>query len=322
MAKPDHIFVVGLSRSGTSLMRNILNKAEEVAVGGESHFLKHWIGYQGFQREFARVADISTDAGAKQVVDYIYNLRSNSRRGRGFWGWLQENVDRELFLQRLLESDRNEWILLDLLMEFYADGKPIRGEKTPAHIHSAPVLLKQYPNAKIIHMFRDPRAIFVSTRGWQLTRAHVTLPYRILRHFPVFMTEIFVSFHVIFTWLRVTQLHHQYQQRYPDNYYLCRFEDLVSNPEGALKKLCDFLEIEFTDNMLEISYQNSTVSSQQLSQGFDSSATSRWQKHMSPITYNWIVLWCNKHFPEFHYQALMLIGGIKFVEYWLGSAMV
>ena len=302
MAKPTHIFVVGLSRTGTNMMRKILNTSDEIALCGETHYLKHWMGYEGFQREFASVADISSDAGLDKLVDYIYNLRDNQKRARSFWRWVQNRIDPDTFRQRLQESSRDSWAPLEVVMDYFAEGKPIQGDKTPAHLYAVPELLERYPRAKIVHMFRDLRAIFVSEKRWQMSREFVTFPYGILRRSELLL-EIFLSFHALLTWLRAVQLHYQYQQRFPENYYLCRFENVVSDPAVELKRISEFLGIDFTDAMLEISYQNSTVRAQQQSQGLDASAASRWQQHMNPITNRWLLFWSKKHLIRFGYQV-------------------
>ncbi len=162
--QPSHIFIVGLNRTGTNLLRTILNCSPDVAICDETHFLKHWVGYRGYQREFANVGTTLSDDGIKKIVDYIYLIRDNAFRGMNFWKWIQRNIPREIFFQRLSNANKNEHAILDVVMDLFANGKPIRGDKTPAHIHSVSTLLEWYPRAKIIHMLRDPRAIFVSEK--------------------------------------------------------------------------------------------------------------------------------------------------------------
>lgn len=280
-------------------MRRILNASADIAICGETHYLKHWFGFQGFQREFASVGDITTEAGVERVVDYIYGIDGNSWRGRGFWGWVQRNTDRQEFLLKLLASDRSDHAVLDVVMDTYAGNRLVRGEKTPAHIHSVPTLLKWYPNSKIVHMFRDPRAIFVSEKSRQL-KEHITLPYRLLWRVEPLL-EIVLSFHIATTWLQIVRLHHRYLRSYPHNYYLCKYEDLVSDPETHLKKLCDFLDIEFTDQMLHLSYQNSSLVPRHQTQGIDSTAAERWRQHIHPATHRWLVFWVRRHLREFNY---------------------
>jgi hypothetical protein len=302
MTQPGYAFIVGLPRTGTTLVRNILNCSEDVAIcRGESHFFGdiRLLGLQtrpGFRQQFAKVGNISTDAGVKKLVDHIYNIRQNV-----FWSWVRENVNREDFLRRLLESDRTDRALFDLVMAFYADDKPVRGEKTPAHIHYVPTLLEWFPNAKIIHMFRDPRAVYVSAKK-KAARKNPTPPRSILRRSGV-IEEIYSSLVVITTCLRVIRLHHQYQQLYPNNYYFCKYEDLISDPKTNLQKLCDFLEIDFSKAMLQQTVVNSSfVSRDDQVQGFDTSAITRWRKHLHPVMNYWFVLCCKKQLLEFGYQ--------------------
>ena len=119
MSKPEYIFIVGLSRTGTNLMRRILNCSEDIAICGETHFLKHWFGFNGFKNEFERIGDISTEIGREKITNYIYNLKNNWKRGRGFWRWIPRNIDRNEFDKNILMSNKNEHILLDLLMDLY-----------------------------------------------------------------------------------------------------------------------------------------------------------------------------------------------------------
>jgi hypothetical protein len=300
MKQLGYIFIVGLPRTGTTLTRNILNCSEDVGMGGESHFFggpRRWgiqIG-QGFRQELAKVGNISTDVGAKKVVDYIYNIDKNN-----FWGKIAKKVDREEFLQRLLESDRSDRSLLDLAMAFHADGKPLRGEKTPAHLYWVPTLFEWFPNVKIIHTFRDPRAIYVSQK---MKGKKGDLPlYRSSFRRSELIFELYSSFHIITAWLRVIRLHYQYQQVYPNSYYFFKYEDLISNPKPSLQKLCDFLEISFNEKMLQQASVNSSFVPRNQIQGFDSQAIDRWRKHLHPMLHKWFLLWCKKHLLEFGYQ--------------------
>jgi Sulfotransferase family len=301
MKQPGYIFIVGLSRTGSTLTRNILNCSEDVGISDETHFFGsiRRLGVQtrqGFWQQLAKVGDISTDGGAEKVVDYIYNIRKKS-----FWARIAKSVDREEFLRRVLESDRNDRSLFDLAMAFYANGKPIRGEKTPAHIYFVPTLLKWFPNAKIIHTFRDPRAVYISQRRKSEKRTDLPLYHSKFRQLGL-VSDLYSSFNVITAWLRVIQLHYQYQQLYPNNYYLSKYEDLIRDPRSSLQKLCDFLEIKFTGGMLQPTNPNSSFIPRNQMQGFDAQAIDRWRKHLDPVIHKWFALWCKKHLFEFGYQ--------------------
>lgn len=275
--------ILGTPKTGTSLLRSLSNYSEQADVYQKTRLFKQTYGSW---QAFAQVGDLKTDLGATKVVDYIYNTRP------AFWRWIADNVEYNEFLSKLLASDRTDRALFDLLMTFYASGKPIRGEKTPYHIHHVPTLLRWFPNAKIIHMFRDLRAIFISQqrKKLELDKDRISPRHRIFRQSGS-AHELYLSVNVIIHWLRIVQLHYQYQQLYPNNYFLCRFEDLVCDPQTHFKKLFDLLEIEFTELMLEDSFQNSSLIPRHQAQGIDALAAGRWREYLHPLTNTWMVLW-------------------------------
>ncbi len=308
MSNRSHIFIVGLSRTGTNLVRKFLNQSTQVALCDETHYLPHWFGYRGYQHELAQVADIRTGDGVRRVVDYIYQIKDSVQRGRNFWGWVQRNVTPAQFEQALLASDRSERAILDVIMGLYAEANgdaPIRGEKTPAHLHNVPTLLRWYPNAKVIHTFRDPRAIYVSQRQWNLKREQVHGPYKVLRHAGPAM-DVMLSAHLTTYWLRAARLHQQYVQQYPNRYFLSRFEDLLADQPAQVERICDFVGVEVTRAMLDFShssFQNSTVTSPHSVQGVDAQAAERWKQHIHPLAQQWITFWGRRHLQAMGYQT-------------------
>ncbi len=294
---PSHIFIVGSPRSGTTLLRFILNCSDEVAICGETHFLGTPGGQRHtFRKRFARVGDIKTDTGAKRVVDYIYKLRVKI-----FWLWIQRNVARSDFLSELLKSDRTDRALLDLVTAFYARDKPVRGEKTPSHIYHVHTLLEWFPRAKIVHVVRDPRAIFMSKIKKKIHQKDVPLVHRIVRK-SNFALNCYYGLSIQIDWLRIMQLHQKYQRFYPNNYCLVRYEDLITDPLNQLKQLCDFLNIQMTEKMLEPQFDNSSFRfNQDQTRGFNTDAVDRWRQQVSPFVRKWFTLWCRQHFLELGY---------------------
>jgi len=297
MAKPSHIFIVGSFRTGTTLLRYMLDSSAEVGICNETRFVSGGFFRRGSRYRLTKVGDLSTETGAKKIIDFIYA----DKMPKAF-RQVMRNVSKEEFLQALLESDRTDRALFDLTMRFYANGKPILGEKTPAHIYQVPLLMEWFPNAKIIHTLRDPRAIFVSQRRKMLTLENVDKHYRILRKSEMAL-GIAVFLQVLLNWLRVVRLHRRYQKRYPDSYHFVRFEDLVSDPEPTLKQVCDFLEIDFSEDMLNQPVVGSSfVPRKTETQGVDTSTIDRWRNHLHPVIDKSFVFWCKKYLLDFGYQ--------------------
>jgi len=275
-----HIFVVGLPRTGSTLTRGIVNASREARLGGESHFLSEPIHLglgrrQGYRERFRRIGDLSTDAGLVRIVDHIFALR-----GKSFWARLAANADRDAFETALRASERTDRALLDVAMGHYAQGRPIRGEKTPHHIHHVPTLLEWYPRARIVQTFRDPRAVYVSLRRKERP-GKLSVIGRAARHLgPLFDSYAIANF--IRRWRLMTQLHRSYSERYPGRYRLVRFEDLVTDPSGTARQLADFVGVGYSDAMLDQVVHNSSFTGKRSASGIDAGTLDRWQGHLSP----------------------------------------
>jgi Sulfotransferase family len=302
---PEAIFIVGVSRSGTSLMRKILNASDKIAIAWENHFLGHLIASEGARYRFRKFGDLSDDNNVRKLVDYIYSgnfwKSSRYRDVSTQWRWIVRKVDKEDFLQRILDSDRSEHALFTVMMRVFADSKrkPIMGEKTPAHVRYVPTILDWFPKGRIIHMLRDPRGIFVS----ELRRRQkaVTVPYRQLKRFKS-LFKLYIVLQTTIVWFESVQRYRRYKRLYPNNYYLLRFEDLVTDPIQQVEQLCEFLGIDFQDKMLDQFVVSDGFQAGQ--DGFDSQAAVRWRRHIDPWINAWFVFWFRKDLKEFGYADI------------------
>jgi hypothetical protein len=288
-----YIFIVGLSRSGTTLMRNILNQSDWIAISRENHFLGHLIGAEGMRQKFHKFGDLSNDENVHKLVDYLYSGGSERsswlRRASSHWRWITRRVDRQEFTQKLLETDRSERAFFILLMQLFAEkkGKPIMGEKTPAHFRYVETLLNWFPEAKIIHMMRDPRGIFISE--WRRRQKEAqSFPYRQLKQLPTLM-KLVILLQTTMTWREGARRCLENQKKYPLNYYTQRFEDLVRDPETQVKELCAFIGVPFQPSMLEQTVVS--MGFQEKQTGFDAGAAERWKKHITPGIEGWFRFW-------------------------------
>jgi hypothetical protein len=124
----DHIVIGGCGRSGTTLLRVILDSHPRISCGPESNvFLKPVLQLPRLKRKF------KLDSGD---VDRAY-FGSRSRA---------EFIDRFAQLSR----------------EF--TGKPRWAEKTPRNIHNLHFIFSKFPQAKFIHVLRDGRDVACSLR--------------------------------------------------------------------------------------------------------------------------------------------------------------
>jgi hypothetical protein len=303
MSRPDYIFILGMDRTGSTLIREILNCSDEIALAGEAQYFRrrpHWslLPDHGHRGLFKKFADISKDDGAKSFIDCLFR---DPEYFSDFWRFSLNGFDREEFLSSFLKTNRSEQALLDLALTFHAKGKRIRGEKTPANIFFVPIIMKWFPNAKLIHTFRDPRAIYVSRRNKKEKGSMPRLNKMIRKTGIIF--EFYASNRVIFDWQQTIRFHRRYQEAYPGKYYLLKYEELIRDPENAIHNLCTFLDVNFHPKMLQQQVVNSSfVPRDQLRPGFDNSAIDRWRKHIHPLVNRWITFCCKSQLLEYGYQ--------------------
>ena len=292
--KPEHVFIVGVFRSGTTLLRKILNNSKEISICQETGFFGSLL-FPGFRKKFRQVGgEMITNEDVYEVVDFIYRTKV------GQWWWILENIDKEYFTQQLLETDRSDRAIFELAMRMYARGKPIVGEKTPAHLYSVPILLDFFPNSKIIHTFRDPRAIFVSELRKKEQPIYASTHHKRLRSLRLLVP--FIALQTTIVWLRAAHLHKRYQMIYPDRYLLIKFEDLVSHSERNLQLLGDFLKVDLPSQILEGVVSNSSFADRRGKVGIHRNAINRWQEHISPWITRVFQLFCRKQLREFGYH--------------------
>lgn len=292
----EYVFIVGLPRTGTKLVMNILVRSScKIYISPETHFVGRLIR-PGLRK---MMGDMTQDANVRKFVDLLYSgqvqetycklLRSD-----------QLGVDRALFLRNLLDSDRDDRDVFRVMMEAPAQASEseILGEKSPAHLYHVPTLLRWFPNAKVVHTFRDPRAVLMSELQKRAKLGPRTVGARFIRPFLSFTTLM----HMTVAWLYAIRLDARYRKLYPANYYLAKFEDLVSNPEPSVRRLCAFLDIEFRPEMLAPSMVDSSFKDgQRAGSGFDKQAIDRWKDHINPWMNTWFLLWGRKSLREFGY---------------------
>jgi hypothetical protein len=258
---------------------------------------------EGARYKFKKCGDLTDDDNVHRLVDYIYSGEfANSSEVRDIsphWKWIITHVDRKDLAQKILNSDRSERALFTVMMQVFAEykDKPILGEKTPAHLRYVSTLVRWFPNGKVIHMCRDPRAVFVSELRRRKGKA-VTWPYKQLKQFSL-PFELYIVLQTTAAWLESAWRCSRYQKRYPDEYRLIKFEDLVREPERTIRQVCAFLGIEFQEKMLE---QRVISKGFQLKQpGFDAQAATRWKENIAPWANAWFSLLFTKHLRKFGY---------------------
>jgi hypothetical protein len=305
LPQASHIFVVGLARTGTHLMQSVLNTSPKVHIGPESLFLGGAPRFGGLRRR--GVASLFpdndrplSDDEAREIVERLFRSGGRSAGRHRYWQGLASQIEPQEFLRRFLATPRRARDLLDAALDVYARGRDIGGDKTPSNLFAVPTLFEWFPEARVIHMLRDPRAVFASAMGKGFVGAgRLRLPRTKALDL---LLGFWWAFDVAARWRTAAELDSAYRSRYPDGYLACRLEDLVTDPETVIPRVCAFVGVPYTPAMLD----RPVVSSSFLprgSRGIRPEVAQRWRRELHPLLARWTALLCGKALQENGYPA-------------------
>lgn len=215
-------FIVGFERSGTTLLATLLDRHSMIAVTPETHFFDLVLPKR------RDIRDISTHAA---LADRLFS----SRRVKDMV------LEHSKLLARFKRYSPNYPSLLQATLEEYVEkqGKSIIGEKTPAHMPYVPLILRWYPNAKVICIVRDGRDAVLSLMKSPWPQKNLRLHCRMWR------------------WCAKRTL--KYEKWFPNNFTIVRFEDILLRPKETVMWIDGFLGVAFEDRQLDPSIPTDVV---------------------------------------------------------------
>ena len=204
-------FIVGSARSGTTLLRLMLNAHPEVAIPPESRFITElWTGHDEVE-----------------VDPLLSELEANDRFQT--WELPIAAVRREL-------DGRSSARYVEVMEAAYtafsrAHGKRRWGDKTPRYVRHISLLARLWPDARFIHLIRDGRNVALSYADVPFGPKNVATAATL--------------------WSGRVQAGLRDGRPLGGKRYLeINYEDLVEDPKGEIGDLCGFLDLEFDDGML------------------------------------------------------------------------
>lgn len=142
---------------------------------------------------------------------------------------------------------------------------------------------------KIIHLYRDPRAVLDS----QVRRNNLNVT-----HFPNFVKRAKSMCNIM---LEDYVLAETLKEEYPGRIYTLRYETMLNRPIETIRKLFEFLGLQFL----------STDEKFILEEGEDSSRFPKWREHISQQHLEVVNMFCSKLYPLFHYVPMTNIKEVR-----------
>ncbi len=230
------IFIGGSHKSGTTLLRNLLDGHESLNVlPGDGHGIRYAdriLALDSTQYEFA-------------IINTILCCTAMPIAGENpRWLLGQDPITYkkigELVRRSLVNGSANSKQILDVIAQtFYELSMPADGirfprkwvEKSTSNIEDAFRLARLYPNAKVLHIVRHPGAIIAAQKRKQPLKNR---SYSINREIDT---------------IHQSMRYGVSNKRYfgNDRYYIIRFEDLVSDTETVMRGVAKFLDVQCSE---------------------------------------------------------------------------
>jgi len=239
------VFISGYHKSGTTLLLSLLDGHPELfVIPEELNFFKSVLFAKDKEKAIREKSGFRMFLPDQEI--------SNSEHWRTTYREGYPEFDKQKFNQLIEKAVDDSASFKDLLLHTVnafaeADGvNPTRKRrwvsKTPIEEIYFPLMRKMFgEEGKFVYIVRDPRDVYTSISKWKSLRGEQPD-----------QDEQDIEKMLLFSiyWRTRLQAVIRYQERY-DNVCIFRFEDLVLNPEQTLKKLCDFLEIGYSDELVQ-----------------------------------------------------------------------
>lgn len=253
-------FIVGTGRCGTNLLREMLETNKHIRVIPETHFIPTL--YDKFGLEPIEFDDFY------EVIDNIYAAKG--------YKWIkvilrdagkEEKLFQQQFRKFAEENIKNGTIkdyIESLYMFLYDKKNYIIGDKSPHYGTVLNIILKIWPESKVIHLTRDPITTALSMTkhsGFKKYIYNKTNPENLDRimyrkeFFNIPENSITIEESLIFWQNVLLETLNKLKNVKKQNLLTVKYEDIVLFPHKTISKISDFLGIDSNKKWLNKAIQ-------------------------------------------------------------------
>ncbi len=249
---PERItFIVGNSRSGTTMMMRIINNHPQLHALSELHFFEQLWSPADKSKALSRPE-------AEKLADRLLHVSREGYLTRYQPGKYKTEA-LEMLQEEGVESTGKPLYGHDVFravafLETRRAGKLIPCEKTPQNVFYIREILELFPHARILNMVRDPRGVLLSQkRKWKRRKMGA--------HFITWReaTRLRINYHPI-TISRLWNSSIGASLQFLDHPQVLtvHFEDIIEDSAATIQRICAFFDVDFHPNMLEVPHLGSS----------------------------------------------------------------
>ncbi len=248
------LFIVACDRSGTTMLRLILDRSPDIAIPTESMILVDFANLR------ARYGGLDTDADFDRLAADVW--RHPKVREWGLPGRPPGRAG--------LVGDAAYRAALEAPYRAYAQlhGKPAWGDKTPLYVEYLDEVKRVFPEARIVVLVRDGRDVALS-----------------LLRVPFGPANVWAAAHM---WRSAVEAGEHAQRRYGRDVMTVAYEKLVAEPQALVPEICRFAGIAYESAMLAVEESPPGLLAsgqeawfQQLYAGINANSVGKWRRGMS-----------------------------------------
>jgi hypothetical protein len=205
------VFVVGMNRSGTTLLRMMLDAHPELTIPPETHFVPELI--KAVREPGATPEDaLAAMKSAREWGDFGFSDEQMLTRLRALPELLPGPAVRTFYEAYMEQQGKQRW-----------------GEKTPTYVQKMRLIQRALPEARFVHVIRDGRDVALSVLD------------RTVRDL--------TAGDVAQRWRKKVGKAREDAPRL-EHYAEIRYEDLILDTEAVLRRVAEFTDLPWNDAML------------------------------------------------------------------------
>ena len=277
LARTSPIMVSGVYRSGTTFLASLLGSHPNLFASSST------VKYLRFCLD--KYGDIS------KLSNLIRLLADTKARLRSRWK-IDLNID--IIQKQVLQSgDISNAVVYDMIMRHMLgishDFNLNWVEKLAVQWEDIPKFLDMFPNGKVIHVYRDPRDTCASYKAMTSEPGYTYLD-------------------AVFNFRGSLEYLQGISTSYKDKILVIKIEDISSDLEAQTRKICSFLDIDYSQNMTNITNMTAFGEDWSTNTSFDGSFNAvpkpspRWTKYLDRHEVCFVELFSQPYLADYGYS--------------------